>query len=65
MRGKPRMQDIYCTLITTRMLEDYRYKDLYMSPVKNVGYENSLVNKLRKHAPFYSYSCTWREKQIG
>ena len=57
MRGKPKMQDIYCTLITTRMLEDYRYKDLYMrkgSPVKNVGYENSLVNKLRKHTPFYS-----------
>ena len=42
MRGKPRM-DIYCTLTTTRMLEDYHYKHL-----KNVGYENSLVTRLRK-----------------
>ena len=49
MRGKPRM-DIYCTLITTRMLEDYRYKHLYLrnsSPTKNVGYENGLVTRLR------------------
>ena len=49
MRGKPRM-DIYCTLITTRMLEDYRYEHLYLrnsSPTKNVGYENGLVTRLR------------------
>ena len=50
MRGKPRMQAIYCTFITTGMLEDYRYEHLYVrnsSPIKNVGYENGLVTRLR------------------
>ena len=51
MRGKPRMQAIYCTFITAGMLEVYHYKHLYVrkgSPVKNVGYENSLVNRLKR-----------------
>ena len=32
------------------MLEDYRYEHLYVrnsSPIKNVGYENGLVTRLR------------------
>ena len=50
MRGKPRM-DIYCTLITTKMVEAYLHQHLYVkngSPVKNVGYESGLANTLRK-----------------
>lgn len=56
MRGKPRMQDIYCTFITTRIVQVYLHKHVYVkngSPVKDVGYENSLVNRIKK-TQFYS-----------
>lgn len=49
-RGKQRM-DIFCTFITTKMVQDYRYKHLYVRnsyPTKNVGYENGLVTRLRE-----------------
>ena len=50
--------DIYCTLITTKMVEAYLHQHLYVkngSPVKNVGYESGLVNRLgKKNTSFYS-----------
>ena len=50
------MQDIYCTFITTRIVQVYLHKHVYVkngSPVKDVGYENSLVNRIKK-TQFYS-----------
>ena len=52
------------------MLEDYRYKHLYVrnsSPIKNVGYENGLVTRLRgkKAILWLKLYVTWREKQVG
>ena len=42
------------------MLEDYRYKHLYVrnsSPIKNVGYENGLVTRLRGKNKSVTVGC--------